>query len=293
MLRVPTALSSADVADWLEASCLRNGRGRASRSEALDQLIDYGVPDHEDLCASAWLELNRRSTILGKAYPFRIGGTRIERSSKSSGFLIYTMLLLLTIADLFQESRIKTQERKLVSKLFEKVTAAALGRYVGGKSLCTGHPREEPVPSRFNDLLGYLSSELRESSRRLRALNPDTKDCKADVVVWRPFPDERGGQIVVMAQCATGKNWRTKLTELNVGLWERYIEFVVSPIRAFAIPFVESDPALWLEYGTLGGIALDRLRITRLAVRRVLPTPIRTQIRMWTREKLAAVPVDY
>ena len=41
------------------------------------------------------------------------------------------------------------------------------------------------------------------------------KDAKLDLVAWVPFGDERRNQVSVFGQCAAGKNWHSKLNELQ------------------------------------------------------------------------------
>jgi hypothetical protein len=151
-----------------------------------------------------------------------------------------------------------------LAEVFENLVTKALARYVGGDAIRVGHPRRPPVPTAFRDLVPYLGARLREPVRRTVALREATKDLRADVIAWRPFADSRPGQVVVLAQCAIGADWRRKLTECNVDLWGRYIEFFASPCRAFGVPFTVPSQDHWLEYSSDGGIGLDRLRIVEL-----------------------------
>jgi hypothetical protein len=290
MIPVPSTTATAELADWVEVSGLKGTTPRISQSDTVDQLRRYEVPNAEDLSASIWRELERRARVLGASYPFTVEPRRIIRRDKWTAHPVYTMLVLLSLAHQFAETRLKSY--KEVSKLFERTVAFALEQYISGKAFRIGHQRDLPVPKNFGEMLSFLSGELGEGVRRAKPLNPDTKDCRADVIAWKPFADRRGGQLVVLTQCASGINWKAKLTELNVQLWERYIEFVVSPMRAFAIPFVEIDNQLWLEYGTLGGIAFDRLRIVEMLSGAAIPTVLVNDIRRWGRSQITQVPMD-
>jgi len=290
MIPVPSTTAPVELADWVEVSCLKGVTPGVSQSDTIDQLRRYEVLSAEDLCTTIWRELERRARVLGNSYPFVVDPRRIVRRDNWKAHPVYTMLVLLSLAHQFTETRLKSYNE--VSKLFERIVASALERYISGKAFRIGHQRDLPVPKNFGQMLSFLSSELGEGLRRAKPLNADTKDCRADVIAWKPFADRRAGQLVVLIQCASGTNWTAKLTELNIQLWERYIEFVVSPIRAFAIPFVETNDQLWLEYGTLGGIAFDRLRIVEMMSGAVTSTVLVNDIRRWGKGQIARVPMD-
>jgi hypothetical protein len=199
-------------------------------------------------------------------------------------------LALISSASQFRQTQIRNHNQ--VAKTFEKVVLHAVERYVGGSAVRVGHPREAPAPRSFADLLEYLAKRLGEGLRRARPLVEETKDCRADIVAWRSFADRRGGQLVLFTQCALGTNWTTKITELDIKLWERYIEFVVTPLRAFAIPFIEPEAGRWLQYGTLGGIAFDRLRIVEMLAGDRLPRPLLGELRTWSTQQMRRLPWD-
>ena len=289
MIPAPPTTTAEDLADWVEVSCLKSRNQRISKSDTIDQLQRYEVPNAEETATNLWRELDRRSRVLRDRYPFAVEPTRLFRSVGQS-HPIYTMLVLISLAPQFSDTRIRNHNQ--LSKLFEQVVALAVERYIAGKSFRIGHNRQVPVPNRFADLLGFLSRQLGENLRRAKPLNPNTKDCRADVIAWKPFADKRGGQLILLTQCASGTNWTGKLTELNVELWGRYIEFIVSPVRAFAIPFVETNDERWLEFGTLGGIAFDRLRIVEMLRGSQAPNQLLAAIRQWNRAQIARVPVD-
>ncbi len=290
MIPAPPTTTTEELADWVEVSCLKSRNQRISRSDTIDQLQRYEVPNADEVATTLWRELDRRSRVLGNWYPFTVEQTRLFRPGGWQAHPVYTMLVLVSLAPQFSDTRIRNYNE--ISKLFEHVVALAVERYIAGKSLRIGHHRQLPVPKSFANLLRFLSGQLGENLRRAKPLNPNTKDCRADVIAWKPFADRRGGQLVVLTQCASGTNWAGKLTELNVQLWERYIEFVVTPVRAFAIPFVETNDQRWLEFGTLGGIAFDRLRIVEMLGGSQAPNRLLTDIRRWSRAQIQRVPID-
>jgi len=103
------------------------------------------------------------------------------------------------------------------------------------------------------------------------------------VVVWRPFPDGRAGQVIGFGQCATGRGWGAKLQELQPrafgDLWLRE-PLAVEPFRLFFVPF-RVDPARWEEASFSGGVLFDRCRIAAHADE--LDRGVRERCRAWAR----------
>ena len=67
------------------------------------------------------------------------------------------------------------------------------------------------------------------------------KDGTVDMVVFRHFPDGRSGKIVAFGQCAAGKRWETKLTEMQpTNFWAKWVvgNLVSAPaLRMFFLPW--------------------------------------------------------
>jgi hypothetical protein len=85
-----------------------------------------------------------------------------------------------------------------------------------------------------------------------------------DIATWKAFRDERGGYLHLIGQCATGADWRDKLTELTPQKWLDHMVWAIPPVRFFATPFVlraEEFRRVSME----GGLILDRPRLWELA----------------------------
>jgi len=77
------------------------------------------------------------------------------------------------------------------------------------------------------------------------------------------FADGRGCYVHFMGQCATGADWREKLTELNPLKWKDHINWAVPPVRFFATPFVLLHEE-FRRRSLDGGLILDRPRLMML-----------------------------
>ena len=80
-----------------------------------------------------------------------------------------------------------------------------------------------------------------------------------------PFLDNRSGFPVYLMQCASGQNWKEKVSEPNIDWWQQLIKFVVRPKKAFAIPFALSDDDFRRQCVRVQGLFLDRYRLLTAA----------------------------
>ena len=125
-------------------------------------------------------------------------------------------------------------------------------------------------PKGFAAVLDHLCEILGEGQghHKGRPTLPNQKDGKLDVVAWRAFADQREGKIITFGQCATGRDWETKITELpQPHKWCAHWMTdspVVDPIRSFFVPH-RVEQSDWSHKSRLGGILYDRCRIASLA----------------------------
>lgn len=279
-------------ADFLELSALRNGNKSASFQEFVRDLrmgnpaevvadsSDWDGDDDSDnensseaesIAQTAFDELDERHRNFGLQtgdYPFEVKNNSISVKSGGDGSL-YTFLSLLSWYGKDAGPRGTDGE-----KIFEDVCAKAAEVYLGGpsqrvKSFVFGFPRRVQ-PRGFADALDVLCQQLGEGGghRKGRPKLPDQKDGKLDIVAWVEFHDARQGKMISFGQCATGRNWDQKISELPpadrwCGHWMSDTPTVL-PVRSFFVPHrVERDS--WSHSSTFGGILFDRCRIASLA----------------------------
>jgi hypothetical protein len=119
-----------------------------------------------------------------------------------------------------------------------------------------------------------------------RPTRRNQKDGKLDLAVWRSFPDGRQGKLLGFAQCATGRNWPSKLTEMqprNFCVKWMHEYPAVDPVRLFFLPF-RIERQRWYDDSVEGGLLFDRCRIAAHAAR--LPDNLRRRCHAWTRHVL-------
>ena len=285
---VPTASSDPiEHADWLEFSALSDSSGDASaqdlvtalrRSGSSDAIHDENEEDpsldeaveseHEKLERigdAAFQELERREHYLGQQYPFTLNGAL--KANPDATETIYAFLTAITSV-----SWADTQAPSNAAALFERLSATALVNYLGGRdsarSYDFGFPRRKN-PSAFKDAVDDLCQLMGEGAgHRADQLNLSvTKDAKLDLVVWVPFSDGRPNQLSVFGQCATGRNWQSKINELQpIAFCKQWFreQPTMNPVLAFFVPRQIKERDWPTAANDDRRLLFDRLRIAHL-----------------------------
>lgn len=276
-------------ADFLELCTLRSGTGSTSIQEFIrdlrignatevvadseDRDEDYESDDEDEAIAqTAFDELDERRRNFGlhaKSYPFELSETSISLKENGDESL-YTFLALLSWCGKDAGPKGTDGER-----IFEEICAKAAESYLGHhddgrvRSVVFGFPRRI-LPAGFSAALDELCKQLGEggSHRKGRPKLPNQKDGKLDVVAWVEFQDRRQGKLITFGQCATGRNWQEKISELPppdrwCGHWMDDSPSVL-PIRSFFVPH-RIERECWSHSCTFGGLLYDRCRIASLA----------------------------
>ena len=289
-LQAPEASSGVIAhADWLELAALIAGDSEISgqdlttvisRSgsidavgdaddldddEPLDELVEGEDNALEALADAAFALLAERTLIVGDMYPFSVDGSLLT----ATGWARTSPYAFLAALTHFGPRAGGTREG---APLFERVSAAALVEYLGGagtaRSYDFGFPRLD-TPASFRAAINDLCRRMGEGGqcRVSRPKVADMKDAGLDLVAWTPFEDGRTNQLSVFGQCAAGRDWRNKVTELQPVQFCRswMVEPpVLSPLAAFFVPR-QIEPDRW-QIDALHDrqLLFDRLRIARL-----------------------------
>jgi hypothetical protein len=290
-----------ELADWVEMRTFRDLDGNGSHVDLLTALrisstadalaeeeseypAEPGGDPYEAAVENAFTEIEDRFRACGAesgAYPFALEPDYIAKIKDTSSS-VYTFLLLLSRFG----DRAGLKPNK-AAKLFEEVCARAAEAYLGGahdkvKSRAFGFPRRY-LPGGFKPALQLLCDELQEGlGPRERSGLSDQKDAKLDIVAWRDFGDGRQGKLIAFGQCATGKNWNDKLSELQPADWCGYWlqdRPAVQPVRMFFVPHRVSR-SNWLRSCVFGGIFFDRCRIASHSS--LIDEQLRTQLSEWS-----------
>ena len=285
---VPTASSdSTEHADWLEFSALSDSSREASAQDlvtalrrsgssdaihdeleedpALDESVEREDDELERIGDAAVEQLERREQILGQQYPFTLNGAL--KANPDATKTIYAFLTAITSV-----SEADTQAPQNAATLFERLSAATLVSYLGGgdsaRSYDFGFPRRNN-PSSFKDAVDDLCQQMGEGAgHRADQTNLSaTKDAKLDLVVWLPFGDGRPNQLSVFGQCATGRNWESKIRELQpIAFCKQWFreQPAMNPELAFFVPRHIKERQWSAAANDDRLLLFDRLRIAHL-----------------------------
>lgn len=276
-----TVEHNADILEW---TCMKNPTGYLAWEDVIRDLnifakdeatAIYRVPsvipsvpsgsdtDPFETILHDWIEsLSHRIHACGSndGYPFKItqDGLFFHKDSSPA----YQFQLLVTLG-----KKNTCTDADSAHKLFEKLSAAAAGQYLGDSntSVVFGFPRSD-LPRAFRDAVNQLAELLQEGMEcRARPDIQKAKDDKLDVVAWKEFPDRRASKLILFGQCAIGRHWNQKINELHPGKWckKNFVgPLAVDPIPAFFVPRTLSEGDA-TNAGT-DQILFDRCRISAL-----------------------------
>lgn len=260
LLEVPSLPDANVQADWAEASCLFGDDASISRANFEIALSESGYNNSEEIINNIWAETDWRKNIIPDYYPFNILYGRIEKRKNWEEVLPYSFMLLLSTNFFYESTKNRKRELRTSSKLFERLTAVALKKYLS-RSINIGSPREGRMPRSLKQSIQIFCNLSNEALRRKPEITHYAKDEGVDVIAWSPI-DSRSGQIILLTQCTVEKNWTKSTDKINLDTWRNIVNFTAIPQKALAFPYV--CHAQWKNWSTRGGILFDRLRLVSL-----------------------------
>jgi len=263
VLEPPQMPSVEEQADWVEASCLFGEDDssvfredlRTALAESKQRIPKGKAPDR--IVEDSLKEMSWREATIPRLYPFRIYNDHVERIGDWQNASFYSFMLLLSIKSFYQSRKAKLVTVKAHSKLFERLATLSMKEHLA-RSIAFGFPRSGAIPRGLEKALVFFSHLSHETVAKRVDLRKCEKDAGVDVIAWYPI-DNRSGQIVMLVQCTIEEKWINSGGKLSLGLWDDLINFVVTPIRALAFPYVCHTE--WVYSSDQCGLLLDRLRI--------------------------------
>jgi hypothetical protein len=247
-----------EVAEWLELTALT--RHNFSSSEADIRSLMLGAPDDiaafddvdeldeeaEESIQEVFDEFDRRSEWSGQGYPFAVqqpgNVLQVKHPELRDRHLAYVFSLLISYyKTLTPEAREKVPGAGQLEDLFQICGTIAAAGLVGGSSVSFGFPRLDGQP--FYDKLWEVNGLIGEGqAHRIWTLgaSPNPADAGIDIIAWRPCLDRQPGQIYLLGQCASGKNWdeKTPISDYEHFHKTYWVKHPYSPlISATFIPF--------------------------------------------------------
>jgi hypothetical protein len=169
------------------------------------------------------------------------------------------------------------------------MSAEAIANHMNGPVFVFGWPVLPDVQAAIAERVKQVSELLRERFAEAPAVR--YKDRGVDIICWKPFaePDHanrRSGQLIVLAQCAAGHDWRKKTRELPMASWTQYLHWATDPLAAFAVPCVITAD-LWHDVAReVEGLVFDRVRLLNHLPQGVQDTDLKAGLDAWRAAQL-------
>lgn len=207
--------------------------------------------------------LEYRQSILGEKYPFKVNKEEIvvvgELSPVQKTYILMLFSSMLNIFDDFQS---------IFTSSFESITFYALKElfpsYIikefGKKSSYTGTAIEK---------IKSLASDLNVSvdDIGLKDIHPkNNQERGLDLIVWKGFDDNIANMIIYLVQCACGKKWESKFSEVK--RYRSYLNFkTLEPNFLFSTSYALNCNGSFSRRDDIissEALFLDRIRIMSL-----------------------------
>jgi hypothetical protein len=290
-----------DDAEDLEVALADVGRGE--REVRLELLLD---------------EVALRLRLGPRIYPFEPVDERLAPRD-AAGSAIYLFLLILSSEDAAFRAERRAHE---VEAAYDHVALEALRRYLGRGASGIRFAKNAHVdgdnatrPKKFREAITWLRDQLSlgegvrqppDAELESHWEEPDPpiphgrvplntySDAGVDVVIWWRFADGRSGSPVLLGQCTVQVQWSEKVSDIDVDLWGKWIDFdTVPPQTALVIPFaVNRASPQWDDRTVTAGVIIDRLRLLELLnelADEVLRVIVTADVIDWVDRELAAL----
>lgn len=200
--------------------------------------------------------LAERARLLGPSYPFTFDGLTLapsERKNNSSYLFCLGLTLLEGITN-----NLRTIE-------FEAIVKVAAEKYFRGKAVRIGAPWKTQEITVYSDLLQRVTDLIPDIGPPTRAAAPGGGDGGWDVVVVNNFADQDFSRIIVLGNCATGRDdWHGKGMEAQPTFFWDFFTKAPQPYNVcltfLAVPFLMTKDEKLRKTGPTC-LAFDRIRV--------------------------------
>lgn len=253
------------VSDWIEITVICSDDA-VSRVEIIDRLIEEEIYNDQNFAAEfvsiVWNEIKRRSKLCGASYLLEIDSEWIRSTSTWEAKPEHLFCLVLSLStDYDWWTKDFGSDYTEQGLLFEKLTMESLRTTsIGWKVELTGWSKTKA--ERLKDIVTQVSEIIGDGPVDFKYWDPNIGgDLGLDLLLYRPFPDNRKGFPYMLIQCASGANWDEKLSTPNLHIWEHLINPITTPLKGFAMPFCLSESEFHKSCVDNCGMFLDRCRL--------------------------------
>ena len=271
------------AADYLELKAAFSENGQSFSHDIINAMelaadadyisVDDEILRREEIATDTITRMESRRRALAASYPFDIDddGAAITFTGEQpdAGQTAYLVSLILSnlcaVSPLFSATGLHPTnvEVRRLRQYFQYLATAAVAGEIRGPAWSFGFPR--PDGTGFNTKLEEIWDVLKDGKVGPDASAPlDPKDDQVDIFAWREHKDGLPGFLLVAAQVATGKNWRSKpikshVTDAFPKRWFAQLPAAVM-IPYHVIPFARPDH-IFRDDVIIFGHILHRLRV--------------------------------
>ena len=180
----------------------------------------------------------RESLYSSDEYPFIIKKNQIKlKEHLSSKHKLYILLLLCSNLNCFKD---------IASELavdFETLSFYSLKSFLPPKAIIKVFGKKSLYKGNAKTKISKLAEELnmRINLDKLNSIpNTNTQERGLDIIAWLPFIDRIPNMIIILAQCACGKEWNYK--QYDTQRFKEFLCFSKLAIHAMFIPYAISIP---------------------------------------------------
>ena len=222
-----------------------------------------------------------------------ITGSRLKIDNTWEDDPIWSFFVLLSVLRIYPDWAEDHQDYVVQGNLFEKVVETICPALLPG---WTSY-RAGWSPDNTKN----IRDTVQELCRRLFVkgandledwFESNSKDCGLDIVCYRPFEDEREALPMYFLQCASGKNWHSKVNAPNPSLWQKLLNSAGKPGTGIVAPFVIEEKELRMAALNGQAIVFDRLRMLSAARTENIEfaTDLLDELINWLRPRVQSLP---
>jgi len=288
------------LCDWVEASVLFSDNS-ISKSSVVDALLENEVYDSQDFASeiveNAWNVLSARVNYLKSPLGLSVVGNRISKKDVWSQFPAYGFCMALACADLYPTwAKNWHTPHSVQGDYFEELAAESFQMNLTGWTIKrVGWSPTNPV--KLKTTIHALISDLHEvEGAELDVhVQSNANELGLDLLAYYPFKDAQASSVVILIQCASGRDWVGKRHTPSLEIWKKVVNFNSQPLKGFVMPFAFAEQSEFRRQTTaVGGMFVDRNRLLRAFPQHgnSVSSSLNAKLVAWSSVEIARLPTD-
>jgi hypothetical protein len=212
--------------------------------------------------------IEERVLVYDVNYPFEVDGLKIKlKNNLNEPSKLYLYLLISSNLNNFKKVN------SILTSEFEKISKLTLESYLPNLEVEEFGQNSQYIGNTINKIKA-LSIKLNITTRVNEINQISTianKEKGLDIVGWQSFSDSISNMVIILGQCACGKNWVNKKGDTSE-YEDSYLDFhKLKPIHAMFIPYglVKHTKTFFQSNSTNGRLLFERKRILELMINKM------------------------